>query len=222
MTFPVIHNCVDLINLIDEIGFLPLLDMDVGEWSAEALADEDCRYKPSPNGGIDWPLWEWKGQVIQESGCAYGKFFLGKVGFVSRTWWSDFCNWRRSRYPYPAVGSIEESILFALHEKGSMITRDLRVACGLTGNKMRGRFDSFISRLQMGGYIVTENFVYPYDKRGHQYGWGLALLTTPENLFGHKACHPNRNAKESYQLMMTHFRKLLPYASSSFLNRLVG
>lgn len=53
-----------------------------------------------------------------------------------------------------------------------MITRDLRKACGFDRPKMRGKFDSYITRLQNAGYIVTEDFVYPHDKHGKEYGWG--------------------------------------------------
>ena len=77
---------------------------------------------------------------------------------ISREWWPDFCNWRRSVFSHPEEGSIEDMILQTLRENGSMITRDLRKACGFTGTKMRGKFDTYISRLEMGCYIVTEDF----------------------------------------------------------------
>ncbi len=57
-----------------------------------------------PDDGWDWPLWKWKGIIINESDCVYGKFFNGKAGFISRSWWTHFCNWRRSLYPMPENG----------------------------------------------------------------------------------------------------------------------
>lgn len=74
-----IHTCAELTEYVDEIGFLPLLDMGIDGWSAEAVTDEDCQYTVLPDGGWEWPLWQWKGPVIRESGCAYGKFFNGKA-----------------------------------------------------------------------------------------------------------------------------------------------
>ncbi|WP_343212080.1 AlkZ-related protein [Bacteroides gallinaceum] len=170
-----IYNCSGLVEYINEIGFLPLLHMGLDGWSAEEAVDEECRYVTLPDGGWEWPLWEWKGDIIRESGCAYGKFFARKAAFISREWWPDFCNWRRNVYPHPEESSIEDMILQTLQENGSMITRDLRKACGFTGTKMRGKFDTYISRLEMGCYIVTEDFVYSKDRHGRNYGWGMVV-----------------------------------------------
>ena len=112
---------------------------------------------------------------------------MGKTAFISKRLWPDFCNWRRYVSPKIEEGSIEETILYTLEENGSMITRELRKACGFDGPKMRGKFDTYISRLQNAGYIVTEDFIYPHDKHGKEYGWGWALLTTPEARFGKEA-----------------------------------
>ena len=166
-----LHSAAELIEYINEVGMLPLLTIEPSlGWSAEEVVDDDCQYTVLPDGGWEWPLWEWKGDIIRESGCAYGKFFRGKAAFISREWWPDFCNWRRGTRPCPAEGSIEEAIVETLRMNGSMPTRDLRRACGFTEPKMRGKFDGFITRLQMASYIVTEDFVYPEDKHGRQYG----------------------------------------------------
>ncbi|MCD8301696.1 MAG: hypothetical protein LUC44_01605 [Prevotellaceae bacterium] len=205
-----IDSCPALIDYINEVGFLPLLPIGIPGWSAEEAVSPECRYSPSPDGGMDWPLWEWKSQILRESGCAYGKFLRRKACFISRGWWPDFCQLRRAVFPRPAESSIEESILFTLRAHGSLITRDLRSACGLTGPKMRGRFDSFIAQLQMATYIVTEDFVHPTDKHGREYGWGLALLTTPESLFGHHACSAPRSPRQSRERILSHLASILP------------
>lgn len=102
-----------------------------------------------------------------------------------------------------------------------MITRELRAACGFTGPKMRSKFDAYVTRLQMGCYIVTEDFVYPQDKHGREYGWGWSLLTTPEQLLGREACLCQRTPEESFQRIYNHFRKLLPEASERQMMKLI-
>ena len=217
-----IHSCPELIEVIQQMGFLPLLDSGIRGYSAEEMADEDCRYVVFSDGSWDWPLWKWKGPVVTDGNCVYGKFFAGKAGFVSREWWPDLCNYRRSRYPAPQEGSIEEAILLTLQEHESLITRELRAACGFTGPKMRSRFDGYITRLQMACRIITEDFVYPRDKHDRPYGWGWALLTTPESLLGHDACICSRSPEESRQRIEAHLRSLLPHATEKQLAKIIG
>ena len=131
-------------------------------------------------------------------------------------------NYRRSKMPRPEEGSIEEVILMTLRESGSMITRELRNECGFIGKNMRSRFDSFITKLQMGTYIVTEDFVYPLDKHGNQYGWGWSLLTTPESLYGKESCACDKTPEESYQRIFDHFKKILPEATYKQISKLIG
>lgn len=216
-----IHTCPELMDCIRQVGFLPLLDSGISGFSADAMAGEECGYSVDPDGGWDWPLWKWKGPAVREGNCVYGKFFANKAGFISREWWPDFYNWRRSSRPVPEEGSIEEAIIATLNEHGSLITRQLRAACGFTGPKMRSQFDAFVTRLQMGCYIVTEDFVYPQDKHGQEYGWGWSLLSTPELLFGREACHCDRTPEESYQRMYSHLQQLLPDASERQIKKLL-
>lgn len=219
--FEKIHSCPELIDYIKKVGFLPLLPMGIGGWSADEVVDEDCGYIVNPDGSWEWALWRWKGEIIQETGCAYGKFFDRKAAFISKEWWPDFCNYRRSRFPYPADGSIEYMILQTLREGGSMITRDLRKACGFTGPKMRGKFDSFVTSLQMGGYVVTEDFVYPHDRHGKEYGWGWSLLTTPEAFLGEEACHPDCSPEESRLRLVGKLKTTLHNPDGKLIDRLL-
>ena len=216
-----IHNSSQLMYFIGQIGFLPLLYSGIDGFSADDIVDDDCRYTYLPDGGWDWPLWRWKGAIVTEGHCVYGKFFDKKAGFISREWWPDFCNYRRSAHPAPPEGSIEDTILLTLQTHGSLITRELRAECGFTGPKMRSRFDAYVTKLQMGCRIVTEDFVYPYDKHGKEYGWGWSLLTTPEQLYGKDACQCSRTPEESMRRVYDHLRKILPMASERQIMKLI-
>lgn len=216
-----IHTCPELMACIQQIGFLPLLESGISGFAAESLMAEECRYTVLPDGSWEWPLWQWKGSVVREGDCVYGKFLAGKATFIAREWWPDFCNWRRSTHPAPEEGSIEDIILMTLREEGSMITRELRAACDFTGKNMRSKFDAYVSRLQMACRIVTEDFVYPTDKHGHEYGFGWSLLTTPERLMGEDACHCTRTPEESYLRLSEHLAQLLPDATVKQIAKLL-
>ncbi|MBR6031885.1 MAG: hypothetical protein IKP36_08000 [Bacteroidaceae bacterium] len=220
--FPRIGSAAELMALIDDIGFLPLLDSGIPGFSAEEIVDEDCRYVVFSDGGWDWPLWKWKGQIVTEMPCLYGKFFAGKAGFISRDWWADFCNYRRSKFPLPEDDTIESAILDTLRMMGSTITRELRAACGFNGKGMRSKFDGYITKLEMATYIVTEDFVYPRDKHGREYGWGWSLLNTPEALYGKEACTCSCTPEVSYKRLYEQFKKILPEATERQILKLIG
>ncbi len=217
-----IYSAASLITYIQEVGFLPLLNSGVYGFSAEEVVADDSRYVVFPYGGWDWPLWKWKGPIVTDGNCVYGKFFDNKAGFICREWWPDFYNYRRSKHPKPVEGSIEDTILLTLQEQGSLITRELRAACGFYGPRMRSKFDGYVTRLQMGCYIVTEDFVYPTDRHGREYGWGWSLLTTPETLYGREACITANTPEESYSRLIEHFRKILPDATDRQILKLIG
>ena len=210
MIRPDIHDCPELMEAIQQIGLVPLLDSGIPGFSADELVAPECRYVMTDE-GWDWPLWDWKGPMVTEGHYAYGKFFNGKAGFVTMEWWPDLCNYRRARNPEPAEDSIEGTILEVLRVNGSMITRELRSACGFDGAKMRSKFD-----------VVTEDFVYPTDKHGNRYGWGWALLNTPERLFGPTLCQCTRTPNESRERLLAHLRSLLPKATDKHLEKLIG
>ncbi|MCR5313620.1 MAG: hypothetical protein K6E54_08300 [Bacteroidaceae bacterium] len=216
-----IYSSAQLIELIHHVGFLPLLDSGIHGFSAEELVSEDCRYVVFPEGGWDWPLWKWKGDIVSEGDCVYGKFFNKKAGFISKEWWADFYNYRCSKRHEIEDCSIEENILLTLKEHGSLITRDLRAECGFIGNNMRSKFDSYITRMQMECYIVTEDFIYPQDKHGNEYGWGWSLLTTPERLYGKEFCLCSRTPEESFERMLLHLKEFLPKADDKQIYRLI-
>ena len=79
MVFPEIYSATGMMELIQKIGFLPLLYSGIEGFSAEDIVDEDCRYVTFPEGGWDWPLWKWKGEIVTEMPCMYGKFFNKKA-----------------------------------------------------------------------------------------------------------------------------------------------
>ena len=66
MNFPEIYSATGMMELIQKIGFLPLLDSSIEGFSAEDIVAEDCGYARLPEGGWDWPLWKWKGEILQE------------------------------------------------------------------------------------------------------------------------------------------------------------
>ena len=190
-----INTCAELTERVQELGILPFLRLLGDGWSAEEMGSEEVQYTTLPDGGWEWPMWKWKGEVIRESGCAYGKFIDGKACFISKEWWPDLCNYRRHRFPLPEEGSLDDMILQTLRENDSLTTRELRAACDFVGKNMRGKFDTYVRRLEMACRVVIEDFVYPVDRHA-----------------------PDRTPEESRERLACHLRDILPRCDEQLLD----
>lgn len=217
-----IHSPEDLAKLVEELGFLPLLKSHVPGFSVEEYTPPELWFAD----GVDGP-WEWKGPVIQMTGCAYGKFFAGKAGFISREWFYDFANYRRDGYDFDAryddglARFSDKTVYDILAEHSPLVSKDWR---RMSGIRKRGEFDAVVARLQMLCYVVTADFVYPRSKTGKPYGWGLAEYATPEALFGADFTGKvyARAPEESKERLLRHLGCLLSAASERQILKILG
>lgn len=217
-----IYSSSDVSRLVQEYGFLPLFKNQISGFSVEEHTPPELWFAD----GIEGP-WEWKGPVIRETGCAYGKFFHGKAGFISMEWFPDFANYRRDGYDFDAryddgLARHQDKMVYdVLMEQPSLLSREWRK---LSGVKKRGEFDSIVARLQMLGYVTTIDFEYAKDRYGKAYGWGRVRYATPEGYFGNKFTGRvyNREPQESKKRIWEHLRMLLPLAAESRIEKLIG
>ena len=217
-----IRSQSDLSWLVKQCGFLPFFRSAVPGFSVEEHTPPELWFAD----GVEGP-WEWKGPVIRETGCAYGKFFQGKAGFISLEWYLDFANHRRDGYDFDArcedglARYQDRAVYSVLEEQGPLISREWRE---LTGIKKRSDFDASVSRLQMLGYVTTADFEYALTKDGIPYGWGLALYALPEEHFGKEfSAHVyDRSPEDSARRMEEHLSALLPHATRRQLGKIIG
>ena len=218
----VIRTKADVIALIDKWGFLPFFKNEMPGFSIEELIEPSLWFT-----GNEGP-WEWKGPVIRETGCAYGKFFRNKAVFISRRWINDFCNYRRDGYDHDAryddgLASYTERIICrTLENNPPLLSKELKEQSGFGDDGYKG-FDKSITRLQMQGYVTTCDFEYMKDKHGNPYGWGVARYSTFEQIFGDDftqnvyKCTP----RESYQRMFDHLKKTFPTADDKTIRKML-
>ena len=224
MFLPEIRTKEDIVRLVNELGFLPYFQGEIPGFSIE----ENCRCFWGTPESPDCP-WDWKGPIIRESGCAYGKFYRGKAMYISREWFLDFANHRREGYDYDArvddgkARSRDKRIMDTLTERSPLRSKELKALCCLS-EQSRKSFDASLTFLQMQGYILISDFVYETDRLGRPYGWGLAQYATPEQHFGEvfTAHVYAREPAESAELILAHLKKLLPQASAAQLARFLG
>ncbi len=215
----------DLIDAVERFGFVPLFSGAVPGFSVEEHAVRDVWYT-SDSG--DWQVWDWKGPVIRESGCAYGKFLENKAVFISGDWFLDFANYRRDGYDFDArwddgLARHDDKYLFDLVDQNAPVLSKRLKMIGGYGKDGRKGFDTVITRLQAQGYVLIEDFIYEKDRLGREYGWGVARYSTPERFFGpaFRRSVYRRTPEESYVRMFRHLKELLPWAEDEQIKKIL-
>jgi len=153
-------------------------------------------------------------------------------------WFPDFMNYRRSVYPLCTDTDNEqefrrESLIYETIKKhDSLLTNDIKTILGYTKknrksvnqNELKQGFDTDITRLQMGTWIIVADFEYKYNKLLERYGWGIARYTTPEALFENVkplTCG-YRTPEESKQRLVDYLSDLLPDIPKKMILKFIG
>ncbi len=226
-----LESAADVERRCLELGFLPFFRCGIPGFSIEEMISPEYWFTDEEG------AWEWKGPVIREGHCAYGKFFNRKAGFVSRAWLADWANYRRSRplAPDEDTAALDDVVMQTIQVEGTATIQELRRMLGFA--RGRGRrtareladevpedekisLDPVLTRLQMEMRLVIADFEYNLDRHGNPYGWGVARYTAPETLYGPLIadCTP----AESFVRIRDHFRTLFPEASDRQLLKLIG
>ena len=93
-----IRSSGELLSVIESVGFLPLFSNNVTGFSVEemtAVSDWWC-------GDEAVDPWEWRAVLARTGKVAYGKFYGGRAGFISKKWFPYFANYRRDGYDFDA------------------------------------------------------------------------------------------------------------------------
>ena len=237
-----LYSAEDLEQAVVKWGFLPFFKCGIVGFSVEELSAPELWFEE----GIDGP-WEWKGPVIRNWNCTYGKIYNRKAGFVSLEWLPDLVNYRRATYHANKMllnsdeEDCEQIIYDTVVKYESLLSKEIKSLCGFHKPKQRQQhpfekllkqkakrpkgesFDTAITRLQMATLLVTADFEYLCDKHGHPYGWGVARYTTPEALFG-KECLTScgkRTPEESKVRILAHLSNLFPHATETQLLKII-
>lgn len=218
----IINSQDDLIGAIEKFGFLPFFRNSIEGFSIEEHISP--RYWFSDGEGA----WEWKGEIIRKSGCAYGKFFERKAVFISKEFFPDFANYRRDGYDFDALyddgfAKRSDKILYDLIEENApIISKNLKKLGDYRKGGNKG-FDTSVTRLQEQCYILISDFTYLTDKHGKPYGWGVAEYSTPEKFMGVGFTDNvyRREPRESYQIILERLKKILPNADELQIKKLL-
>ena len=218
----------DLIAAVREYGILPYFATSIPGFSLEEHCSPWVLFNDTEEN-----TWEWKGPVIRETGCAYGKFFEKKAAYVRRDLFLDLANYRRDGYDFDAryddgLAKFQDKQLYDLiDENAPVLSKVLRRSGGYAYSgrwqKTEGKkgFDTTVTRLQEQCYVIISDFVYTLDKHGNRRGWGVAQYSTPEKFMGSTFTDAvyQRSPEESYARLLERLAALFPRATEKQLKK---
>lgn len=191
-----LHSCDELVEYIEEVGFLPLFETAIPGFSVEEHADPSYWW----SGDKEVDPWEWRAIIARDSKIAYGKFFGKKAGFISKKWFPYFANMRRDGYDFDALwddgkASIRQKNIMDLFEDDTrLFSYEIKEKAGFGKGGLKN-FEGTMADLQMQTYLCMRDFKKKVNKRGEEYGWDVAIYSKPEEIYGYK--HVTKAYKES-------------------------
>ena len=220
-----LHSAADLLDMVREIGFLPLFSNCIPGFSVE-------EHTPASDWWQDDPAtdpWAWRHVLAPDPSVAYGKFFDRKAGFVSKEWFPCFANYRRDGYDYE--GLYEDGKLNGRCKRIMDVLRpdENAVGLGLLSCEIRKRaalekgFEGALTELQMKSFLIMSSFRQRQNRRGEGYGWLVAELMTPETKWGYDAVNSlHEKPEESWERLSGRIRQFFPGAGDGDIRRVIG
>ena len=186
----------ELVDWINQVGFLPLFANEVPGFSAEEHVSPDFWW----TGDREQDPWEWREIIAAGHEVAYGKFFDGRAGFISLEWLPCFANWRRDGYDFDgrwqsgAANRREKAVMEHFMDVesddepaftgASILSTDLKRLAGF-GKGGEKNYPGILTGLQMQLYLVISSFRRRRNRAGEAYGMAVSELMAPETLWGY-------------------------------------
>lgn len=230
-----IRTWQELVNWINEVGFLPLFANEITGFSVEEHVASDFWW----TGDREQDPWEWREIIAASHQVAYGKFFDKKAGFISKKWLPYFANYRRNGYDFDSAwedGKVTRreklimDILTDIDADGNMVWKDKQILStdlkklagfGKGGEK---NFSGITTDLMMKIYLVTTDFHKRKNKNGAEYGMPVSVLMPPEAIWGYDVLTAayTEEIHQSWLRICDRVNEMFPQAKQNEIIRLIG
>ena len=181
-----LHVAEELISLVRTIGFLPLFSNDIPGFSVEERVPAYVWW----TGDEATDPWEWRMILARDPDIAYGKFFNKAAGFISKSFFPTFANYRRNGYDFDALFEDELASYRAKKVMDVFDPDDEAVGKELMSYEVKElaavdtNFQGTLTGLQMQTYLILSDFHQRKNKKGQTYGWHIAAVETPKTKWG--------------------------------------
>lgn len=239
-----LHTVDELIEYIEEVGFLLLFRNEIPGFSVEERTTEKYWWSEDPQRDP----WVWREIIARRGDIAYGKFFHNKAGFISKKWFPYFANYRRAGYDFDArwddeLASFRQKKImdlfmddrideesdaeFAAEKMDSMydtelFSFDIKKLAGFGKDGEKG-FESTMTQLQMQTYLCACDFRKRVNKKGTEYGWNVAVYSMPEKLWGYDYVTSayGESPDESWERIVKHMDDIYPIATEKQIKKVL-
>ena len=206
-----------LAALLSRVGFLPLFSNSIPGFSVEEHTVPSHWWT-----GEDSDPWEWRHVLSSHPDIAYGKFFGKKAGFIHKSWFPVFANYRRNGYDFDAL---YDDGLAPFKWKSVMDLFELDDH--MIGKELPAKdvpHENIKTDLEMRTYLIIAEFYQKRNKKGQPYGWHFAKLGTPETKWGYDfvTSEYNSSPEDSWACIKSHVHTLYPSADDKEIWSLIG
>lgn len=221
-----IHSADEAVEYINKVGFLPLFKNDIPGFSLEERTVPDFWWTDDER-----DPWSWREKIARSGKVAYGKFFDKKAGFISLEWLPVFANYRRDGYDFDAL--YEDGKAPLKHKKimdyfieqnidSEIMSNELKKMAGFGKAGEKG-FDGAITTLMMQLYLCNCDFQKRKNKKGEEYGWNVAVYTSPEHLWGYDTVTSayKEEPSASFQKIIDHMNDIYPIATEKQIRKVL-
>lgn len=223
-----IHTVEEAVAYINEAGFLPLFKNEIEGFSLEERTAAQDWWSGDP----ERDPWAWRERIAGSGQVVYGKFFDKKAGFISRKWFPYFANYRRDGYDFDALWDDEKASgrqkkimnLFAEENADAeWYSFEVKQKAGF-GKDGEKNFEGTVTDLEMMLYLCMRDFRQRKNKKGENYGWSIAVYSTPEHLWGYEYVTSayKEDPADSWKRIAKQVHALCPAATEAQIRRVVG
>ena len=204
------RSAEDAVARIHEVGFLPLFATDIPGFSVEEHTYAWDWWSDDPKSDP----WAWRMEIAARDDIAYGKFFDRKAGFISKSCFPAFANYRRDRAKRILdVLELDEDAVGL-----EMMSGELRKKAAIEKG-----FDNVLIDLQMQAFLLISGFRQKRNKRGIEYGWHLPSFMTPETKWGYDTVNSVQEPpEESRNWIEERIRQFYPEVGEKEIQKVIG
>lgn len=171
-------------------------------------------------GDPDTDPWEWRMRVLSECrGIAYGKFFNGKSGYLTRKWFPSLLAVRRGAGSFDELFAGDETArrIYALIRDNGRLPLHMLKLLGFFSREEKSDFERALTALQSSLFLTMCGQERKRSKDGKGYGWYSTVFCLTEEFFGEEAFREAAalSPREAFETLDLHLLRLNPEADAA-------